>query len=63
MKLSLRDQMKAASVEELESMFDLYNSLQSRGVKDEFILTLLEQELAQRELAELNEEHEVEYYH
>jgi hypothetical protein len=36
--------------------------LQARGVKEEFILTLLEQELAQRELSELYEVDEYEYY-
>ena len=62
MKLSLKEQIELASTDELEARFQLYSNLQSRGVKDEFILTLLEQELAQRELSDLYEVDEYEYY-
>ncbi|CAB4241697.1 hypothetical protein UFOVP71_235 [uncultured Caudovirales phage] len=62
MSLNLREQLKNASLEEIESRYELYTSLASRGVRDEFILSLLEQELVQRELADLYEEPKIEYY-
>jgi hypothetical protein len=62
MKTNFREQLKNASLEEIESRYELYSSLASRGVRDEFILTLLEQEIAQRELADIFEEPKIEYY-
>lgn len=62
MKTTFQKQLQNASLEELESRYELYSGLASRGVRDEIILVALEQELAQRELADMFKEPEIEYY-
>lgn len=44
----LRMNIEQMSVSEVQTEYDQYRSLQSRGVRDEIMLTLLEDELYNR---------------
>ena len=49
---NLRFKIEQLSQDELEEEFELYKSLQARGVRDEIYQELLAQELDRRELLE-----------
>jgi hypothetical protein len=52
LKKNLQFQIEQLSQDELEDQFELYKSLQARGVRDEIYQELLAQELDQREQQE-----------
>ena len=52
LKKNLQFQIEQLSQDELEDQFELYKSLQARGVRDEIYQELLAQELDQREQKE-----------
>ena len=52
LKKNLQFQIEQLSQDELEDQFELYKSLQARGVRDEIYQELLAQELDQREQEE-----------
>ena len=52
LKKNLQFQIEQLSQDELEDQFELYKSLQARGIRDEIYQELLAQELDQREQQE-----------
>ena len=52
LKKNLQFQIEQLSQDELEDQFELYKSLQARGVRDEIYQELLAQELDRREQEE-----------
>ena len=52
LKKNLQFQIEQLSQDELEDQFELYKSLQARGVRDEIYQELLAQELDKREQEE-----------
>lgn len=52
LKKNLQFQIEQLSQDELEDQFELYKSLQARGVRDEIYQELLAQELDKREQQE-----------
>ena len=52
LKKNLQFQIEQLSQDELEDQFELYKSLQARGVRDEIYQELLAQELDRREQQE-----------
>ena len=52
LKKNLQFQIEQLSQDELEDQFELYKSLQARGVRDEIYQELLAQELDKREQKE-----------
>ena len=52
LKKNLQFQIEQLSQDELEDQFELYKSLQARGIRDEIYQELLAQELDKREQEE-----------